>query len=69
MTNIEKAGILQDGKIIPLTKTIDMDLENEIVSEVHYICSYRTCEKIRPLFEKVLPEAEVNDKNNGNTFR
>jgi len=67
ISNIEKAGILQDGKIIPLTKTIDMDLENEIISEVRYICEYRTCEKIRPLFEQVLTAAEEENKKQWDT--
>ena len=67
ISNIEKAGILQNGKIHPLVKTIDVNLENEIISEVRYICEYRTCEKIRPLFEQVLTAAEEENKKQWDT--
>lgn len=62
--NIEKIGVLQNGEIHPLTKSIDASLENEILSEVEYICEYRTCEKIRPLFRKVLSDAEEKSRQN-----
>lgn len=64
MTDIKTAGILQNGEIHPLTKTIDASLENGILSEVQYICEYRTCEKIRPLFQKTLEDAEEKDRKN-----
>ena len=63
VSNMEKTGILQDGKIVPLAKSIDMDMENEMVSEIEYLCQYKTCEKIRPFFEKALKDAEQKRKH------
>jgi len=69
MADIGKAGILQNGEIHPLAQNIDASLENGIISEVQYICEYRTCEKIRPLFQKVLEDAEEEDRKNWKPLR
>lgn len=56
--HMEQAGIIKDGKATQLTTTLDADLENSIVSEIEYVCEYRECAKLRPLFAKVLEDAE-----------
>lgn len=68
MTNIEKAGLLRDGKIVKLDKKIDATLENEIISEVRYICSFRSCEKLRPYFSETLDTAEKESREKWETY-
>lgn len=58
MSDMAQAGMIQAGKPVRLTTAIDAKLENSIVSEIEYICDYRDCAKLRPLFAKVLDEAE-----------
>lgn len=58
MRDMAQAGMMQDGKPVRLMTAIDAELENSIVSEIEYICDYRDCARLRPLFIKVLEDAE-----------
>ncbi|MDD2907999.1 MAG: DUF4153 domain-containing protein [Candidatus Gracilibacteria bacterium] len=52
VVNLESAGILKDGKIIPLQNYSDInaDLSKNIYSGVEYVCQFNNCEKIKALF-------------------
>ncbi len=52
--NLTNAGMYKDGVISKKTGTIDQALENDIYSEIEYICNYSHCEKIKTLFAKEL---------------
>lgn len=55
-TNLEKAGILVEGKIVPLsdTEAIDKDLSRQIYDGIDYLCKDLDCEYIAQLFGKDL---------------
>lgn len=71
--NLTTAGMLQDGVISKKTQQLDVSLENNIYSEIQYICGYSRCEKIKTLFAQQLAGAEEkyrktweeNDYNTG----
>ncbi len=50
--NLIKAKILVDGKIVPLEKYSDIDIElwKSIYSGIDYLCDFDNCEKIKELF-------------------
>ncbi len=52
LRNLETAKILQNGKIVPLTKASDIsrELSNDIASGINYLCNYDDCERIKVLF-------------------
>jgi hypothetical protein len=56
--NLEKANIIQEGKIVPLTSPTDIskELSADIYSGIDYVCNYSRCERIKKLFEKELSE-------------
>jgi hypothetical protein len=56
--NLEKAGMMQDGVITKKPAELDVSLENNIYSEIEYICGYSQCEKIKTLFAQQLTGAE-----------
>lgn len=49
----------QDGVISKKKDTLDMALENDIYSEIEYVCNYSHCEKIKTLFAKELTGKEA----------
>lgn len=51
--NLEKAEILQNGKIIPLQKSSDIDekLSGEIYSAIQYLCRSHSCKSLENIFE------------------
>ncbi|MDR2415285.1 MAG: hypothetical protein LBD75_01350 [Candidatus Peribacteria bacterium] len=53
-TNLEKAGLLVDGKIVPSpnAETITGELSYQIYDGVRYLCSHSDCEKVAQLFGK-----------------
>lgn len=62
--NLEVAGILQDGKVTRLTHSIDTTLENDIYSEIQYVCDFSECTRIKQLFANELRIKEQEDKKN-----
>lgn len=52
LTNLEKANILQNGKITPLQTgaEISADLSEEIEDGIRYVCHFNNCEKIKEFF-------------------
>lgn len=57
--NLTTAGMYQDGVISKKKDTLDMALENDIYSEIEYVCNYSHCEKIKTLFAKELTGKEA----------
>lgn len=58
ISHLEQVGALKDGKPVRISAAIDPKLESSIVSEIDYVCEYRNCAKLRPLFSKTLEDAE-----------
>ena len=56
--NLEAAGMMKDGVIMKKPKQLEVSLENDIYSEIQYICGYSRCEKIKSLFATQLSGAE-----------
>jgi hypothetical protein len=63
-TNLEKAKILENSKIIPLKKYSDIsgDLSKNIYSGIDYLCDFNSCENIKELFPKIYAEILKEDK-------
>ena len=63
-TDLQKANILQNWKIIPLKSYNDIDenLSKNIYSEINYLCNYDNCEKVKKLFPEIYSEIEMQDK-------
>lgn len=68
--NLENTGMLKNGIISKKTTPLDVLLENDIYSEIQYICNFSRCEKIKTLFAKELAgkEAEYEKKWNENQY-
>lgn len=68
--NLEIAGMYRDGVVSKKPGTLDATLENNIYSEIQYVCDYSHCEKIKTLFAKELTgkEAEYEKKWNENDY-
>lgn len=62
--NLIQAGILKDGKIIPLQKyeDIDRNLSKEIYGWISYLCNYDDCENIKKLFSEIYTNLETKNK-------
>lgn len=62
--NLEKANILKDGTITPLSspKDISKELSNDIYSGIEYICDFSECHAIRDLFKNEIAEASIKSE-------
>ena len=62
--NLTVAGMYNNGVISKKKGVLDAALENDIYSEIQYVCSYSHCEKIKTLFAAELTgkEAEYEKK-------
>jgi hypothetical protein len=56
--NLTTAGMIHNGVISKKPQQLDASLENNIYSEIQYICGFSRCEKIKKLFAKELTGAE-----------
>ena len=67
VNNLEKARILEDGNIKPLTNYTDIDgaLSTDIYDGIDYMCDYSECSQIKTLFAKQL---EGKEKESRETF-
>jgi hypothetical protein len=56
--NLQKAGILVDGQIVPLKsyEDIDENLSSQIHSGIRYVCYYSDCKAIIQLFGREMQE-------------
>ena len=63
-TDLQKAWILQNSKIVPLKSynDIEQNLSKNIYSEINYLCNYNNCEKVKKLFPKIYSEIEKKDR-------
>lgn len=75
VANLQKANILQNGKIVPLTdkKSINKELSSEIYTQIEYLCRQDDCEYIKALFPEdvaiITEEARKNwEQWNKNTL-
>lgn len=61
-SNLESAGILQNGNIVPLEKVTDISrtLSTDIASGISYLCDFRECETIIALFPAQYEQADVD---------
>lgn len=62
MANFEKAGMRENGKIIPAKDTLEKTLNNDIYSGIEYVCQFSECEKIRELFPEYTAEIEAKSR-------
>lgn len=64
IVNLEKANILKNGIITPLSssKDIPKELSNDIYSGISYVCDFDNCSRIKELFKKELAEAIQKDE-------
>lgn len=64
--NLEKANILKNSTITPLSnpKDITKELSNEIYSGISYVCDFSECSQIKELFKKEVTEATIKAEEN-----
>lgn len=64
-TNLIKANILQNWKIVPLKNysDIDKDLSNEIYNWIDYLCDLNSCNSIKKLFPEQYKIAQEENDN------
>lgn len=62
--NLEKANILKNGIITPLSspKDISKELSGDIYSGISYVCDFDNCARIKELFKNELVEALQKDE-------
>lgn len=62
--NLEKANILKNGVVTPLSspKDISKELSGDIYSGISYVCDFDNCARIKELFKKELEEALKKDE-------
>ena len=58
--NLGKAGILVEGKIVPLQEygEIETELSTQIYDGIHYLCNNYHCEKVAQMFGKEMDEGD-----------
>ena len=68
--NLEAAKILQESKIVPLSKASDIskELSNEIASGISYLCDFDNCERIKSLFPEQVELAKKKAYENWKTW-
>lgn len=64
--NLEKANILKNNIITPLSnsKDITKELSNDIYSWISYICDFSECSQIKELFKEEVIEATIKAEEN-----
>lgn len=64
LTNLKKAEILQNEKIIPLKNYYDIDrkLSGEIYGSIQYLCKFHGCQSLDFVFKEMIEAIKKQDK-------
>lgn len=57
--NLQAANMMKDGTIVKKKGQLDVALENDIYSEIQYLCDFSRCEQIKTLFAAQLVGKEA----------
>lgn len=76
VSNLQTANMMKEGVIVKKKNQLDVALENDIYSEIQYLCDFSRCEQIKTLFAAQLADKEAkyekiwheNDYNEGKEY-